>query len=366
MASASPMICFDNIIFELQKAGGISVYWYQLALRSKKIDTLYFGCENSNIFSQNLSFLLRQEIYPCFFPRRYFPFIPKPGTVQADKYIFHSSYYRCSNYPNAINVTTVHDFTYEHHIKGVKGLLHGWQKKNAVKRSAGIICVSENTKRDLIKFYPWVDEARVRVIHNGVGSEFFPVNYPIPKLEDRLSFGVKRPFLMYVGDRSSYKNFDVFVELAYQLPQFDVVVVGGQPFNDAEHKRVALLSGRILHFRGLASEDLNLLYNSAFCLIYPSSYEGFGIPVLEAMKAGCPVVSTNLSSIPEVAGDAALLVDEVSVSAFANEIRRLEGSDFRDSIIQKGFDQASKFTWDKCFEETYAFYQELWERSDIK
>lgn len=357
---------FDNIIFELQRAGGISVYWAELLSRHSLDYKSYFGRKNSNIFASYLHLNLKDEVYPNFVPRRYFPFWPKSDYAKIAKYIFHSSYFRYSNNSNAINVTTVHDFTYEYYSHGLRKWVHGWQKKNAVKKSAGIICVSENTKIDLLKFYPWVDKSRIKVIYNGVSDDFSLQKDAYKLLNDQLGFQHDRPYILFVGDRSPYKNFDVFLGLADKLPEYDLVVVGGQDFNNDEKQKIFAIKDRVHHFRGISPQHLNLLYNAAFCLIYPSSYEGFGIPVLEAMKSGCPVVSTNLSSIPEVAGGAALLVDTVTVNSMFDQVKRLENTKFRDIIISKGIKQASQFSWDKCFEETYAFYQELWERSEIK
>lgn len=342
------------------------MYWSNLILRNDPQSTFVFGKTSENIFSPPAELELLDECYMGVIPRRYFSFRPRSELIPKVKHIFHSSYFRYSNNKDAINVTTVHDFTYEYYSQGIRKWVHGWQKKKAVKKSAGIICVSENTKKDLLEFYPWVDGSCVKVIYNGVSELFAPVVGSREKLKEILGFDAVQPYLLFVGDRSPYKNFDLFVELGRQLTDYNLVVVGGKLFNDIEQEKISKIKGRVHHFRGVATDVLNLLYNSAFCLVYPSSYEGFGIPVLEAMRAGCPVVSTNLSSIPEVAGDAGLLVDQITVEAFAEKIEQLNNANFRKNIVQKGFKQASKFSWDKCFEETYAFYQELWERSDIK
>jgi len=354
------LILFDNVIFELQKAGGISVYWSELISRHQMGRALFFGRNNENIFNSEI--VLYREMYPFCFPRRYLPFWADAKSIPQERHVFHSSYLRYSRNPNSINVTTVHDFTYEHFISGPRLWLHAWQKRTAVKNSRGVICVSENTKKDLLNFYPWLEPSEVKVIYNGVSDAFFPIESSVTHLRDFLGFCPDKPYLLFVGDRSPYKNFDAFVGLAEYFPDMALVVVGGKPFSKKESQRMKPLDSRLYHFRGVSSEVLNHLYNAASCLVYPSSYEGFGIPVLEAMKAGCPVIATNASSIPEVAGNAALLVNEPTPESLAVEIRRLEDPIFKLELVEKGFAQAAKFSWDKCFEETYAFYQELWNK----
>lgn len=355
---------FDNIIFELQRVGGISVYWAELISRMpSNVEKHYFGCKSSNILSARFeNMVLRSERYSGLFPRRYLQFSPANKVHVGGKHIFHSSYIRYSNCAGAINVTTAHDFTYERFVSGPRLWVHAWQKKKAVKKSKGIICVSENTKKDLLHFYPWLKSSSIKVIYNGVGDDFFVVENPVERLREYLGSWPDNPYLLFVGDRSDYKNFDSFVGLAKYFPDMSLVVVGGKPFSKNELEKMRGFDDQFSHFRGISSEVLNYFYNAAHCLVYPSSYEGFGIPVLEAMKAGCPVVATNASSIPEVAGDAALLVNEPTPENLAAEIRRLQDSAFRSEIIEKGFVQAAKFSWDKCFEETYAFYRELWDK----
>ena len=240
--------------------------------------------------------------------------------------------------------------------------IHIWQKVFAIKRSDGIICVSENTKKDLIKFIPRVDESKIKVIYNGVGEEFKQLNKPSEFLQDEFKVLKDKKYILYIGDRNSYKNFDIAINILSKLNEYTFVVIGGKEFNDYEKNMMEDMQNRIYHLRGISGDELNIIYNNAFCLLYPSSYEGFGIPITEAMKAGCPVISTNISSIPEVAGDAALLVDNITSDYFIQEIKKLENVNFRDNLINKGLEQVKKFSWDICFSETYKFYEETYKR----
>ena len=348
-------IIFDNIIFSLQRSGGISFYWFEFCKRFENILPTFFEFTNNNIFSRHLTINRERENFLPVILTRYLPFT----RILPYKSLFHSSYYRFSLQKSVANITTVHDFTYEYFSSGLTRLIHTWQKNLAIRHSAGIICVSENTKNDLIKYVPGIDQSRIKVIYNGVGDEFFPIdvytnNFGFDELVDK-------KFILFVGDRSPYKNFDKAVETIKHFPEFVLVIVGGKSFSIREEKMLSDLQCRFFRFVGVSGEALNWLYNHAFCLLYPSSYEGFGLPVLEAMRAGCPVVATNLSSIPEVAGDAALLVDVPDVESFVQKINLLKDDSLSKNLRENGFIQASKFSWDKCFDETMEFYKEVWD-----
>lgn len=349
-------VVYDNIVFSLQKIGGISVYWSELAKRLwGRCDATFYSAPNKNIVAQNLGLPCLRESFLPPFVLRYLPF----RVSVAEKHIFHSSYYRVSNSPTAINVVTVHDFTYEYFRKGFRGRVHSWQKGVAIKNAAGIICVSENTKKDLVKFFPEV-EKKIRVIYNGASDKYYRLICPEGEL--RRTFPELRPrgYLLWVGDRSPYKRFDIAVSVVNQFLEFDLVVVSNREFSDVEKKMLRDLRVRIKFFNGISEDRLNILYNNAFCLVYPSSYEGFGIPVIEAFRANCPVVAASCSSVKEIAEDCALLVNDGSAKLFAEAVAKLYDPNLRADITARARKRGEQFTWDACFEQTLKFYSDLW------
>jgi mannosyltransferase len=340
---------FDNIIFSLQRAGGISVYWYELLRRMVRDEVSLHAIEGRNVDEMS------DQALPSQLARYLPPFVALPSGC-----IFHSSYYRLPWGRDCTTIETAYDFTYERFGVGFAPLVHSNQKRIALQKASGVICISESTKRDLLKFVPGVSEDSIRVIYLGYADEF----HPIQRNENQDSIvhaGLHNlPFLVYVGDRSTYKNFKLAVHAVNQAKGYGLVIVGGGKLSQSDQSMLdEQLRGRYLHLDRLPNEELNRLYNNAHALIYPSSYEGFGIPLIEAMAAGCPVIATNTSSIPEAAGDAGLLVDEVSAEAFASKILELENSSLREAVVQRGFKNAKRFSWERCYQETISFYREM-------
>jgi mannosyltransferase len=360
-------LVLDNIIFSLQKSGGGSVYWTELIKRFSTMndDTVFFDQKepNDNIFRKTIDLKnVKKESKWSLAIRRYLPFTEKIS----GKYIFHSSYYRYASASNAINVTSIHDFTTEKFRKGLAREVNLLQKKWAVKKAKGVVCISENTKKDLLFFMPNTDENKIRVIYNGVSNDFFniPENFEIAEKDERFSDLENQKYLLYIGHRTSYKNFNFAVEAASKFKENLKLVVVGEPFTDEEKVYVeSLLDHNYLQLNKLNNENLNHLYNKAFALLYPSSYEGFGIPIIEAMKTKCPVIAFKNSSIPEVAGEAALLYEEENVDSIIHGIQKLQDKDLRDRLKNKGIIQAEKFSWDNTFRQYIEFYKELYEKN---
>lgn len=358
-------LVLDNIIFSLQKSGGGSVYWTELIKRFSEItdDIVFFDSNesNDNIFRKTIDLKnVEKETKWSLSIRRYLPFTEKLKY----KCIFHSSYYRYASSPNAINVTTIHDLTTEKFRKGLAREVNLFQKKLAVKKSKGIVCISENTKKDLLYLIPEAEEDKIKVIYNGVSNDFFFIDkdFSIAEKESRFIELQNQKYLLYVGHRTGYKNFKFAVEAASKFIGIFKLVVVGEPFTLEEKLFVeSHLGDSCVQLSKLNNECLNYLYNKAFALLYPSSYEGFGIPIIEAMKTKCPVIAFNNSSIPEVAGKGALLYHEESSASLVDAVIKLENNELRKTLTNEGIVQAEKFNWDNTAKQYIEFYKELYD-----
>ncbi|MGE4317350.1 MAG: glycosyltransferase family 4 protein [Deferribacterales bacterium] len=353
-------IYYDNIIYFLQNSGGISRYWHELSMRLLETDDARFierlgACGNK--VRESFSIPSENIIYEPDLPLIMSRYLPLSIDVETPA-VFHSSYYRDLTNKKIKKIITVHDFTYEHLFKGLRRLVHTTQKRHAVKNADGIICISENTKRDLLRFFPKTPEERITVIHNGVSGGFTPSVRTRLELRNSLNLP-DDTFTVFVGERGGYKNFETAVTASAMSGCF-LLILGGKELNEKE--KILLekhLKDRYRKFGFISNDTMRDIYSVSLCLLYPSLYEGFGIPVLEAMKCGCPAIASNTSSLPESAGDGGVLVDEISPEGFSDAIDRLKRGGHRDEIVRKGFAHAAMFSWDRCFNETKAFYEKI-------
>lgn len=353
------MIIVDNIGFSLQRMGGLSVVWGALlsvlhnsGLSYKCME--YPGCENNQV-RKLLNDINTERYYPWKLQiERYLDVSVK----EHQPFIFHSSHYRICSNPKAINITTVHDFTYERYRKGLPKWIHSWQKFRAIRKAEIVVCISESTKQDILHYLPDVPESKIRVIHNGVSSDYHPV--------DCNSYESLGEYVVFVGSRQPYKKFDFLVE-SLRDTHYNLAIVGGA-LNEAELSFLNNKLGidRYKYMGYLTNQQLNELYNRAICLAYPSVYEGFGIPVLEAQRAGCPVIAFNASSIPEIIGKTPLLLDNLSTEEFQSKLKILKDIDVRKSIIQDGFINSRRFSWDRMGQAYISLYEELMDKYSLK
>lgn len=340
-------IQIDGIIFSIQNYGGITVYFRELLshLATKEI-SVNLSLELPPL--QDLSALSSRLNTNARAARAIERF--RTCRVRPDISVFHSSYYRqpaCRDIPT---VVTVHDFIYERFRGGPAKWAHVLQKHSAIRQAQAIICISESTRDDLLNFVGVRANQTVHVIPNGVS----------PNFKQTLVESPPTPFFLFVGERRGYKNFSLALAGLALLPDLEMHCVGGGPLRADELKACSpSVRKRVRHLGFVTDDVLNIAYNQAVCLVYPSRYEGFGIPVAEAMKAGCPVVSVDCKAVIEVAGGALERLDEEDPYALASAVRRLCEPAYREQRIAAGLKRAQIYDWSFCHEQTLAVYRSL-------
>lgn len=341
------MYYLDGIIFSLQKSGGISVYFAEIINRIINSGD-EFQCEihqsNDVINDYEIKLEVSKSKFPIFISRYFDVDIPRTVSV------FHSTYYRIPSRKKRKNckvITTVHDFTYEMFGKGLSKFIHSQQKRRAILNSDVIICISESTKNDMLKFIPKSKDKDIIVVPNGVSDDFY--------ISDDISGNNKRT-VVFVGSRAGYKNFISLVRALDKTNYFLDIVGGGELSKKERDFLEEKIPGRYHKFGFVSNLELNKIYNRAFCLVYPSLYEGFGIPPLEAMKAGCPVIASNTSSLPEVCGDAAILIDNIDSDKINSALDKLKDDNIRSEFVKKGLIQSKKYSWQLTYEKIISIY----------
>lgn len=235
----------------------------------------------------------------------------------------------------------------------------------AARCADAVITVSASARQDLAHFLR-LHEHKIYLTGEAAGSEFAPAS-PEAVAAVLTRLGVQQPYLLYLGGLNGRKNVErllaAFAEVRRAHPALTLVIVGKRQWR-AEGIEVALAQHELepyVRFTGyLPDADVPLLYSGATAFVFPSLYEGFGLPVLEAMACGAPVVTSNVSSLPEVAGDAALLVDPCDTAAIAAAIRRIiEEPGLAERLRTRGLARAAQFSWERTAEETLAVYHRL-------
>jgi len=269
--------------------------------------------------------------------------------------VFHSSDWTQPS-TKAAKVTTIHDFGFlKYPAVGHPKIVATMKRRlELVKKECDlIIAVSKATKKDTIDLLG-IPSQKIRVVYEAAPDEFKKTTAKeIKKVKNK--FKIKGDFLLSVSTLEPRKNLQriisAFRVLKKKNKSLSLVMVGKVGWGES----LSIEDGEIL--TGYISDhELSALYSGASCFLYPSLYEGFGQPILEAMNCGCPVVTANISSMPEVAGEAAVLVDPLSVKSIAEGIKKALKN--REKLIEKGFKQVKKFSWEKCARETLAVYEE--------
>lgn len=282
--------------------------------------------------------------------------------------------YHQPNYvPHVFNgkiVTTIHDMSHrifpQYHPRRRVFLLRAFE--NRLRKADRIITDSQHARREIVELLR-IPEDRVRVIYLGASSDYRPLAMsPVKRIELQIKYNLPEQFLLYVGTIEPRKNLERLVEAYYVYKreepnsELKLVLAGGKGWlyeGICTRVQELHLEQDVVFTGYVDGEELPFLYNMAIAFVYPSLYEGFGLPPLEAMSCGTPVISSNTSSIPEVVGEAGILIDPYQVNDLAAAIYKVAGSlSLQDELSRKGLERAQLFSWKKCAEETLQVYRE--------
>lgn len=295
--------------------------------------------------------------------------------------VFHSSDWLEPPTKIAKKITTIHDLTVFKYpetfqVRGGHDIVANQKRKLFFVKhySDLIIAVSETTKQDAMEILK-IPEKKIRVIYEAA-DPLFSQREAGEVLEIRKKYRIEGDYLFCAGTREPRKNLDrvmmAFAEIARANPDLQLVIAGKYGWGNDSSKFKAMPTGRQVQSSKLETkvkilgfvekEDLARLYSGATAFVYPSLYEGFGLPILEAMSCKCPVITSNLSSMKEIAGEAALLVDPENIEGLAGAISKVcRNKKFRESMISQGIKRAAEFSWDKTALQTLEAYHSLLE-----
>lgn len=360
-------IVFDHQVFAFQKYGGISRYFVRLAERmaatpdntvqviaplhvNAYLPTLPQGTARgiklpSSLFNQRICRHVGKRLAPSLIA------LAKPDIV-------HETYYAArSSAPRGVpTVLTVYDMIHEKFPDGFAATDPTRSlKRAAVRRADHVLCISESTQRDLIEHIP---EAAGKTSVTLLGFDSFGGG--------SAAAATGRPYLLFVGERRHYKNFTGLLRAYAASPllrrDFGIRCFGGGPPTPAEQTLISdlgLPEGSIA-FGGGDDDVLAIWYRQAVAFVYPSLYEGFGIPPLEAMSSSCPVIASDRSSIPEICGDAAAYFNPDDIESMRGVIETVvSDAGLRADLIARGHERLKVFSWDRCAEETLAAYRAM-------
>lgn len=329
-------------ISQLAHGGGVATYTQNLSTelsKLKELEMIYFYSSLRKPYRGKLKNVKLYHLPPTFFEMLF----NKWRNVGIEKFIgpidiFHSSDW-IQPPTKARKVTTYHDvvplkFPEWSHPKIVE--VHKRRLKIVEEEVDIVIAVSESTKKDLIEISS-IPSEKIVVIYEAAGENFKPQDKKATE-DFKKRMNLPKEFVLSIGGIGERRNL--------------------KSVRQATKNYNLIIAGETIPW--VPYEDLPLLYSAAKVLLYPSFYEGFGLPILEAMSVGVPVITSNISSMPEIAGDGALYVDPNDIEDITKKLNMvMEDSDLRKDLIKRGFIQSKKFSWQKCAKETVKVYERL-------
>lgn len=356
-------VLYDGQIFSIQKRGGISRYFQELIRHISQIEGFYVDFfEGVNVSELEFEVVGQSNINSWYIDNDIYNDIDTRNIINHEllKYysdtspsadIYHPTYYFESDICNwEKKVITVYDMIHEEFNLDQRTIE---AKKEAIFNSDGIIAISENTKKDILKYYD-IDEKKIKVIYLANSLMFPDVTEAVDSFQ----------YILFVGNREGYKNFKTLAK-AYAFSRirgtYKLLCFGGGEFTAEENSLFDDLKVRdgIMWTNG-DDRKLASIYSNASLFVYPSLYEGFGLPILEAMYYGIPVLTTFSSSLPEVAGDAAAYFEGSSVEDLKEKIEMiLDSNELWTQMSNDGKDREKLFSWKKTAYETVRFYRDI-------
>ena len=354
---------------------GVSRYTVELVRNLARIDkknqyVLFFSSLRREVASNQLPTTSNFKLKKFKFPPTFLEFLwNRLHVVNIEKFlgdvdVFHSwDWYQPPT--KAKKVTTVHDVSFLHYpevfpkrtIRTQTNRLY-WVKKEVDL----VIADSKATKNDLVELLGF-DEKKIKVIYLGVSDSWKEKPVNINKLKViKKKYKIKGEYILSVGTLEPRKNIKTVIKAFNELkkPNLKLVLVGKLGWGGDIKKITEKIDSGVVVTGFIPDEDLAPLYQGAHCFVYPSLYEGFGLPVLEAMASGTPVITSNVSSLLEIAGEAALLVDPKKTSEITKAMKKIiESKSLAKNLSDKGKRQAAKFTWEKTAQQTLTAYKQL-------
>jgi glycosyltransferase involved in cell wall biosynthesis len=367
-------ILIDPQIFDEQKFGGISRYYTEIYAALKQKEGVEINCPL--LYTENIHFkesvlfktsFQKKNAFLINYSQIFRPFLPRKlkkknardfiSLLKAQEFdLFIPTYYNTDflkysgDKPFVLTVyDMIHELFPEYFLEDKNTVPN---KKVLMEKATKIIAISESTKADILNIYPHIDAGKIEVVY---------LAHSI-KTESSIKLDLPKKYILFVGNRLFYKNFIFFLKAVSTIlkadPDLYLVCAGGNAFNDEEQELINELgvNHQILQ-KNFLDTELASYYQGAECFVFPSAYEGFGIPVLEAMACGCPVILASHSSFPEVAGDAGIYFELNNPEDLSNKLSQLlKNKDLKTEYKRKGLIQAGKFNWQKTAEACLSIY----------
>ncbi len=371
-------ICYDARAILNQKTG-LGNYAFSLLKSLLAIDKdnlykvlVYDGLDNNHpIYQLNQANLIVESVNipPVSISQQLL--IPKLLKKEKPD-IYHYPNWDVPVFQNVNTVFTIHDLTYLLHknvyvkYNILKRLYTYFNIFGGVKKAKKIIVVSQNTKKDLKNLFR-VPERKINVVYEAFESQF--TQKVSEEKKDRVlkSFNIFGRYFLFVGERRPHKNLPLIIKAFHKFDQINSnynLVIVGKPYADYNEDvnvvKQLNLEEKVKFLNYVDNEYVHVFYQSAEALIFVSLYEGFGIPILEAMSSGTPVITSNVSSMPEIAGEAAIRVDPFSSDEISMAmIKIVNESQLRKDLVEKGYQRVKQFSWEKTAQETLKIYQSV-------